>query len=472
VDVVVRQATELSVRDRLGRTGESKCYIIDAVTEHGKYVLWLDPERGYNIVKAQCLQREGDVHWNYNPVLKGTSSLYTLKNVRLQEINGLWVPVEADYESKRTGPNAHHYKKHCKRTEVKLNPDFGPDAFILDDVPDWSPVELSGSYAIDNLLYYWYEGKVTDYQGQPLEYKLNRPHKTILVGRALPGWKTLGLNLDNRELEGKRVLVCFCDLNEFPSWYLVADLAGRFEQLKQKGIITVIVQAPKIASGTLKEWERKYHSMPWPLPFALNMVDEQVVRTRKEWGVRYLPWLILTDTEHVVTAEGFCLPVLLGKPLPDLKDYDKINLEQTKDKRILLCIGNMKRGESWNCMKKLGEMAPELKRQGISILTLHAQTYVEAWKVDEEKLRRYWKTDNNNMPFALPVGLTDKPFNQLWDEWGLPQVWSHSYPWLILTNQERVVVAEAFSLRQVDEIIRQSETGRAEDNPLMCLQTE
>jgi hypothetical protein len=212
--------------------------------------------------------------------------------------------------------------------------------------------------------------------------------------------------------------------------------------------------------------------MPWPLPFALNMLDEQVVRTRKEWGVRCLPWLILADPEHIVTAEGFCLPVLLGKPLPDLKDYDRIDLDQTRDKRVLVCIGNVSADASWNCMKKLGEMAVELEQKGIAVLTLHTQASKPDRKVDEEKLLRYWKRYNNNVPFALPVALTDKPFNQLWDEWGLPQVSSHSYPWLILTNHERVVVAEAFSLRQVDEIIRQSETGRAEDNPLMYLQTE
>ncbi|MHC4913500.1 MAG: hypothetical protein ACYTE5_10970, partial [Planctomycetota bacterium] len=41
VDAIVRKAREVSVRDNMGKTGESSCYIIDAVTKHGKYVLWL-----------------------------------------------------------------------------------------------------------------------------------------------------------------------------------------------------------------------------------------------------------------------------------------------------------------------------------------------------------------------------------------------------------------------------------------------
>jgi hypothetical protein len=37
-------------------------------------------------------------------------------------------------------------------------------------------------------------------------------------------------------------------------------------------------------------------------------VDEE--KTRFSWGVRSLPWLILTDKKHVVTDEGFSLAEL------------------------------------------------------------------------------------------------------------------------------------------------------------------
>lgn len=469
VDAIVRKAKELLVRDRLGKAGESRCYIIDAVTEHGKYVLWLDPERGHNIVKAQFLQREGDLDWNYEPISKGESRHQSMRNIRLEKIDGLWVPVEADYESKRTGANARQHKGHVKRTEVKLNPEFGPDAFAANDIADWAPVELLGSYPIEGRpWYYWHEGQVVDYQGRAVEYKVKRAEEPVLIGKGLPGWETLRLDIDERELEGKRVLVCICDMNEMSSWYLVADLVDRHEKLKQKGIMTVVVQVPKLPAGTLKEWEKKGRTMPWPLPFNVNMADEAVVRARKEWGVRCLPWLVLTDSEHVVTAEGFHLPLLLGKPLPDLKDYENIDLSKTKGKRLLVCVGNLN-GPSWDSMKKLDEMSGELGREGISVLCLHGQSTVEAWKVDEKKVRSYYKRYNNNVPFAIPVGLTEKSFDQLWEEWGLPWSRTYPYPWLILTNEEHVVVAERFSLRQVDEVIKRSAGAKAEDNPLMCL---
>jgi hypothetical protein len=470
VDAIVRKAKEVSVRNNMGKAGGSRCYIIDAVTEHGKYVLWLDPERGYNIVKAQFLQREGDLNWNYEPLRKGASKHWSVRNVHLEEIDGLWIPVEADYEYKWTGANAHHYKGHIKRTEVKLNPEFGPDAFTVNDIADWASVTLSGSYAIEDpwsWYYWWNKGQVVDYQGRVVEYKVKRPGEPILVGKPLPGWETLGLNIDERELEGKRVLVFFGDMNEFPyvSWRLVGNLADRYEKLKQKGIMIVIVQVPKLPAGTLKEWEKQYPDI-MPFPFKVNMADEAVVRVRKEWGVRGLPWLILTDTEHVVTAEGFRLPQLLGKPLPDLKDYENIDLTKTKGKRLLVCAGDLN-GSTWDCMKKLDGMSGELEREGVGVLCLQAQ--YEGHEVDEKKLRSYYKKYNNNVPFAVPVGLSEKPFRQLWDEWGLPRVSQGLFPWLILTNEEHVVVAERFWIGQVDEVIKRSAGAKPEDNPLICL---
>jgi hypothetical protein len=311
IDAFVRKGRELSVRERLGKVEESRCYIIDAVTEYGKYVLWLDPERGYNIVKAQFLQREGDLKWNNEPVSKGAYGHWSMRNVHLEKIDGLWIPVEADSEHTVTGSDPYRREMHVKRTEVKLNPEFGADAFAANDIADWAPVELLGSYAIEGRpWYYWHEGQVVDYQGRVVEYKVKRAEEPILVGKALPGWETLGLDIDESELEGKRVLVCICDMNEtldMSSWYLVVDLVDRYEKLKQKGIIIVVVQVPKLPPGTLKEWEKKYGTMPWPLPFTVNMADEAVVRARREWGVRRLPWLILTNQEHVVVAERFSL---------------------------------------------------------------------------------------------------------------------------------------------------------------------
>jgi hypothetical protein len=43
------------------------------------------------------------------------------------------------------------------------------------------------------------------------------------------------------------------------------------------------------------------------------MIQGDEEKTKFNWGVKSLPWLILTDKEHVVTAEGFSVNKLNEK---------------------------------------------------------------------------------------------------------------------------------------------------------------
>ena len=40
------------------------------------------------------------------------------------------------------------------------------------------------------------------------------------------------------------------------------------------------------------------------------MIEADAEQIRAAWGVKSLPWLILTDNKHIVTAEGFGLAEL------------------------------------------------------------------------------------------------------------------------------------------------------------------
>ena len=41
------------------------------------------------------------------------------------------------------------------------------------------------------------------------------------------------------------------------------------------------------------------------IPFPVGMVQGDAEKTCFDWGVKSLPWLILTDKKHIVQAEGF-----------------------------------------------------------------------------------------------------------------------------------------------------------------------
>jgi len=121
-----------------------------------------------------------------------------------------------------------------------------------------------------------------------------------LVGRALPELKDLGIELSSSEGGSRAMLLCFFDIEQRPSRHCVMELVKQVQELKEKGIIVVAVQASKVGENTLNEWIKKYN-----IPFPVGMIKGNEEKAKFAWGIRSLPWLILTGRKHVVWAEGF-----------------------------------------------------------------------------------------------------------------------------------------------------------------------
>ncbi len=129
-----------------------------------------------------------------------------------------------------------------------------------------------------------------------------------LVGKALPDLNDVGVALSAADANDKMTLVCFWDMNQRPSRHCIQQLAKQAEQLKDKGVTVVTVQASKADKKALDDWTKKLN-----VAFPTGMIGGDEEKTRFRWGVRSLPWLILTDKEHIVRAEGFGLGELNDK---------------------------------------------------------------------------------------------------------------------------------------------------------------
>jgi gluconolactonase len=127
------------------------------------------------------------------------------------------------------------------------------------------------------------------------------PKAPSLVGKTLPELKDLKIDLA-ADVDNKMILVCFWDMNQRPSRYFITQLAGQTDELKKKSVTVVAVQASKVDEEMLNEWTKKNN-----IPFAVGIVQGDEQKTRFAWGVRLLPWLILTDRRHIVIKEGFAL---------------------------------------------------------------------------------------------------------------------------------------------------------------------
>jgi hypothetical protein len=86
------------------------------------------------------------------------------------------------------------------------------------------------------------------------------------------------------------------------------QLRNKAQELKEKEVIVITVHASNIDKKTLNEWVKKNN-----IPLPVGMIKGDVEKIRFAWGVKSLPWLILTDKKHVVTAEGFGLAELNDK---------------------------------------------------------------------------------------------------------------------------------------------------------------
>jgi len=156
------------------------------------------------------------------------------------------------------------------------------------------------------------EGGATDVQivisqrSSSTRYQPKRPPS--LVGRPLPELKNVKVEIPSSDTEGKMILVCFWDMEQRPSRYCIMQLAKQAEQLKQKGIIVVAVQASKIDETALDQWVKKYK-----IPFPVGMVQSSFEKARFSWGIRSLPWLILTDRKHIIRSGGFGINALNEK---------------------------------------------------------------------------------------------------------------------------------------------------------------
>ncbi|KPL21073.1 MAG: hypothetical protein AMJ75_10695 [Phycisphaerae bacterium SM1_79] len=130
----------------------------------------------------------------------------------------------------------------------------------------------------------------------------------LRVGGPLPGFDGIKIDLAANRTKDKMILVCFFDMNQRPSRNCIQQLSKRAQELKAKDIVVVAVQASKVDENALNEWIKKNNS-----PFPVGMIEGDVEKTLFNWGVKSLPWLILTDQKHVVRSEGFAFSELDNK---------------------------------------------------------------------------------------------------------------------------------------------------------------
>lgn len=163
IDSEFRAAKSLSLRPAIEDVGGSRCYVIEAVTDHGSYTVWIDPQHGYHIAQAKVHRtgRTGDVLYDGDRMAKDDDLVVSLDNVRFEKIGDVWVPMEADVRTDRNMPGGRYWRnqRHYKRTEVIINPNHDElRSFATDHIRDGALVHIAEMPT--TVRYRWQKGEL------------------------------------------------------------------------------------------------------------------------------------------------------------------------------------------------------------------------------------------------------------------------------------------------------------------------
>ena len=125
---------------------------------------------------------------------------------------------------------------------------------------------------------------------------------TSLVNQPFPKFENIEIDFSPEQAKGKRILICFWDIEQRPSRNLVTELAKRTEELKEKNVEVLLIHGSEITVDELKKWLDEYK-----IPFISGRITSDFDKVKFKWGVRGLPWLILTDENAKILSEGFNL---------------------------------------------------------------------------------------------------------------------------------------------------------------------
>lgn len=118
----------------------------------------------------------------------------------------------------------------------------------------------------------------------------------------MPLFDGIKIDLGQATIKGKRMLVCFFDMEQRPSRQAVQRLSGQAAALTEKEVVVLGIDLSKTEASRLSEW-----ASTQKIQIPIGATDGDIDEIRTTWGVKALPWLILTDKGHVIKADGFAV---------------------------------------------------------------------------------------------------------------------------------------------------------------------
>jgi hypothetical protein len=216
--------------------------------------------------------------------------------------------MEGDCE--RTYTSGEFFRKdhsHYKRTKITLNPDHDKLGSFDDplenlandpELKNGTRVQILGRVRVKGV---WQDGHAVDDSGKVMDVRsAMATTKPSLVGKPLPSLSDLSRELSQVQAEARPLLLSLVDIEQRLSRQYLSNLAKKTENLTAEGVMPVIIQVSRVDLQQYEDWVKANR-----IEVPIRVAEGDFESRKAAWGVKALPWLILTDKDRIVKAEGF-----------------------------------------------------------------------------------------------------------------------------------------------------------------------
>jgi hypothetical protein len=202
----------------------------------------------------------------------------------------------------------HCYGQGQPNVNTKTNKD---GTFVLEPVCA-GELNISANYRVDRDYQYGHvqtEGGAEDVKvivaSQGGSQRFVPKKAASLVGKALPDLTACGVEVPQ---DANEILLFFWDMIQRPSRHFIKELNAKADLLKEKGVTVLLINVSMVEMEKLDIWLSENE-----IVYPSSVIAENAEEIKFNMGLQGLPWLILTDAEHNVIAEGFSVEELEEK---------------------------------------------------------------------------------------------------------------------------------------------------------------
>lgn len=138
-------------------------------------------------------------------------------------------------------------------------------------------------------------------EDQDIQFTRDNPSQIVtpLAGRSMPALDGTGLEAALKEAEGKRIVLCFFDMNQRPSRHGLKNLAEAAKKLADSNCAVFGIDLSGIDAAELEK-----RAAALGIAFPLGSLEAAETKTASVWGIKGLPWYIVIDASRKIRAVG------------------------------------------------------------------------------------------------------------------------------------------------------------------------